>query len=195
MIIKTTRLALWGAIFLCATFIFNSCRQKYTPKPMEYFRIDMPSRSYQQLDTIFPYFFEYANIATIEQRSRKNEPYWINIHYPQFKGTIHMSYKKVENNLENLLEDSRTLVYKHTIKADGITESQFENRDKKVFGILYNIEGNTASSIQFTATDSTNHFLRGALYFMNHPNQDSLAPVIQYIEKDIQHMMETLTWK
>lgn len=163
---------------------------------MEYFRIDLPQRSYQQLDTTFPYSFEYSRSATLKPKSRnRSQQYWIDIHYPQFKGTIHMSYKEVDNNLENLLEDSRTLVYKHTIKADGISENQFENSKKRVFGMLYHIKGNTASSIQFTATDSTRHFLRGALYFMNHPNQDSLAPVIQYIEQDIQHMMETITWK
>ncbi|MHB9056531.1 MAG: gliding motility lipoprotein GldD, partial [Paludibacteraceae bacterium] len=87
------------------------------------------------------------------------------------------------------------IVYKHTVRADGITETPFENPGKRVFGILYELTGNTASPVQFVLTDSTKHFFRGALYFDNVPNKDSIAPMSEYVREDIVHMMESFEWK
>ena len=112
-----------------------------------------------------------------------------------YNARIYFSYKEINNNFQEIAEDSRNFVYKHAFKADAIVENQYLDSIKKVYGILYEIKGNTASSVQFLATDSTHHFLRGALYFNNHPNKDSLAPVISYISDDIRHIMETLRWE
>jgi gliding motility-associated lipoprotein GldD len=94
-----------------------------------------------------------------------------------------------------LLEDSRKIVYKHSIRADGIGEKVFENEKKNVHGILYDLKGITASSVQFILTDSTRHFIRGALYFNNVPNKDSIAPMVDFIREDIVRLMESLEWK
>ena len=123
------------------------------------------------------------------------EPYWINIVFPEFNGEIHISYKKVEGNLDAYLEDSRTLAYKHTIKADAIVETTFADPSKKVYGLVYEIKGNAASSAQFHLTDSSHNFLRGSLYFNVQPNVDSLGPVIDFFKQDIKHLMETFEWK
>jgi gliding motility-associated lipoprotein GldD len=93
------------------------------------------------------------------------------------------------------LKESNDYAYSHSIKADAIIEQPWYNKEKKVYGILYDIKGNTASSIQFFLTDSTKNFLRGALYFSSEPKADSLAPVIQFFRKDIIHMIETFKWK
>ena len=63
-----------------------------------------------------------------------------------------------------------------------------------MYGILYQIKGNAASQVQFLLTDSVKHFLRGALYFNNRPNKDSIAPVANYITEDIVRLMETAEW-
>ena len=115
--------------------------------------------------------------------------------YPTYNARIYFSYKQINNNFQEIAEDSRNFVYKHAFKADAIIENPYEDSDKNVYGMLYEIKGNTASSVQFLVTDSTQHFLRGALYFNNHPNKDSLAPVISYISEDIRHMIETLRWE
>ncbi len=63
-------------------------------------------------------------------------------------------------------------------------------------GKIYHIRGREAASpLQFFATDSLSHFLRGALYFDARPNNDSLAPVIRFIEKDIRNLLGTLEWE
>jgi gliding motility-associated lipoprotein GldD len=177
--------------------IIAGCGQDYTPKPRGYFRIDLPAKSYQQTPADLPYSFEYPAYSVIERRPnpKPEEKYWINISIPAFNARIYLSYKIVDHNVETYLNDSRNFVYKHTIKADAITETPFIAPDKKVFGILYEIKGDAASNMQFALTDSTHNFVRGALYFNEVPNKDSLAPVIDFLKTDIQHLIETFKWE
>ena len=101
----------------------------------------------------------------------------------------------VDDNLSLLTEDAHRLAYKHSVKADAIEEKLWNNPDKEVYGIIYNIKGNAASSVQFFLTDSIRHYLRGSLYFYSQPDKDSLAPVIDFFREDIIHLVETLEWK
>jgi gliding motility-associated lipoprotein GldD len=174
-----------------------ACDQTYAPRPPGYFRIDLPEKNFIQLDSTFPYTFEYPSIARIApDRLAPDEPNWINIEYPQFKGSIHISYKAVNNNLQELLEDARTLALKHIPKATAIREELVIDPQQNVYGLVYDIRGSAAASpYQFFLTDSSSHFLRGALYFRVKPNNDSLAPVIDYIVSDIDHLIGTFRWK
>ncbi len=176
--------------------IIYGCSHQYTPKPRAYFRISFPEHSYEDLNRNYPYNFELPTYTKVElDKAADAEPYWINIDYPSYKGKIHISYKQVNNNLDQILEDARRLAYKHSVKADAIAEKLFTDQSKNVYGILYEIKGDAASSLQFFATDSVKNFLRGSLYFNAIPNKDSLAPVVNFVKKDIVHMMETLEWK
>lgn len=184
-----------ATLFIFLGALLFSCGHDHTPKPRGYFRIDLPEREYKTTPDILPYKFEAPKQSLlINNRKAKHELYWINVVYPQYKATIHLSYKEVNNNIENYINDSRGFVYKHTIKADAISEDLFIDDDRKVYGILYNIKGDAASNTQFFLTDSTNNFVRGALYFNVAPNKDSLAPVLDYINEDIVHMIETFEW-
>lgn len=177
-------------------FLMMSCNDAQPPKPRGYFRIALPAKEYVPIDTILPYCFErpvYSKIVPDDGYNK--EPYWINLKFPQFKAQVHISYKPVEDNLYQLLEDNRELVFKHTVKADAIRERMFESPEKNVYGILYEIKGNTASPLQFFVTDSTKHFLRGSLYFNLVPNKDSIAPVLEFIKDDITHLVETIEWQ
>lgn len=186
----------WVGLVVGVLFIMPACRENFTPKPRGYFRIEFPEKAYVPFDTTFPYQFEYPVYArVVVDKARDAEPFWVNVLFPEMKGTIHISYKALNGNLNLIEEDSRSLAYKHTIKADAINERVFYHPEKRVYGILYEIKGDAASSIQFYLTDSLNHFLRGSLYFNVIPNKDSLAPVIDFVGKDIHHMMETLEWK
>lgn len=177
--------------------LLSSCNDNSVPKPRGFFRIDMPDRSYKVLDSIFPYVFEYPEYAVITNDPHSpDQSYWINVDFPRFKGRLHLSYKPLNNNLPVYTEDAHTLVMKHIPKASGIEEIRIENKDNKVYGLIYDIKGTgTASPYQFYLTDSSKHFLRGALYFEVLPNNDSLAPVITFLKEDIAHMLETLRWK
>lgn len=187
-------LSFLSALFLLLTF---SCKKEYVPKPRGYFRITFQEKTYHKLDSIaLPYQFdipEYSKI--VPDNDRLAEPYWINLKIPAHKAEVHLSYKKVSNNLEMLTEDSRALAYKHSIKADAINEKIFANPEKRVYGTIYLIDGNAASPLQFYLTDSTRNFLRGALYIREVPNIDSLRPVIDFLTPDVIRLIETTEWK
>lgn len=185
-----------SVLVIISLIIFSGCKKKYTPKPRGYFRIDLPEKIYQKLEPGYPYSFSYPDYAKIKKdSSNTHENYWINIEYPKLNGKIHISYMQVNNNIERILEDTRKLAYKHTIKADAINEKMFIKPEKKVYGILYDIEGNAASSVQFFLTDSVTNYLRGALYFNVEPNKDSLAPVLDFVKEDIIVLIESFEWK
>jgi gliding motility-associated lipoprotein GldD len=177
--------------------LIYSCQQDYIPKPHGYFRIDFPQKTYHQLDSAaLPYKFDIPDYGKVlPDKDRLAEPYWINLQITAHKAEVNISYKKVDKNLSKLLEDSRTLAYKHSIKADAINERIFVNPRKKVYGTIYVIEGNAASPLQFYLTDSTKNFLRGALYIREVPNIDSLRPVIDFLTPDVIRLIETTEWK
>jgi len=189
MIIKKT-------LILSFLIAFISCESPYAPKPRGYFRIDLPEKEYQVFDTTFPYKFEYPVYAEISHDPNSpQEPYWININYIPFKATLHLSYKNVDGNLIDYLEDAHTMVIKHIPKADAIYDSLVIDRNRNVFGLIYELEGSGAASpYQFFLTDSISNFVRGALYFNTVPNNDSLEPVINFLTSDIDHLINTLEW-
>ncbi|REK04992.1 MAG: gliding motility lipoprotein GldD [Bacteroidetes bacterium] len=173
-----------------------SCDESYIPKPKGYFRIDMPEKEYRQYSNPeCAYSFESPAYSIVSaDTGRLSEPCWLNVEYPQFRATLYISHKKVDNNLSKFLQDSHELSMKHISKASGIEEEDISRPDERVFGSLYRIKGSTASALQFHLTDSSSHFVRGSLYFYAVPNPDSLAPVLKFLESDIRHMIETFRW-
>lgn len=183
-------------IVILSIILCWSCGEAYIPKPYGYFRVDLPKAEYRRIDTLnLPYRFELHRGVNLIDRKTKNDRYWIDLNYPQLNASVYCSYKRIDNNLIELLEDARKIVYKHSVKADGINEKVFDNYTKNVHGILYDLKGNTASSLQFVLTDNTKHFFRGALYFNNVPNKDSIAPMADYIREDMIRLMESFEWK
>ena len=187
----------YNILFLiCVLLFLNSCGKTSIPRPYGYFRVDLPPHAYRTIDTLnLPYKFDLPKNARLISRQTNGEMYWIDINYPKLNASIYCSYKPVKGNLINLLEDTRKIVYKHSVRADGISEKVFEHPERKVHGILYELKGNTASSVQFILTDSTHNFFRGALYFNNVPNKDSIAPMSNYIREDVIRIMESFQWK
>ena len=176
--------------------IFWSCAEVSIPRPYGYFRVDLPEHSYRMVDTLnLPFRFDLPKNARLISRKAEGEEKWIDLYYPKLNASIYCSYKPVKGNLINLLEDSRKIVYKHSVRADGIGEKVFDHPENDVHGILYDLKGNTASSVQFVLTDSTHNFFRGALYFDNVPNKDSIAPMAEFIRQDVIRIMESFEWK
>lgn len=185
---------------LPAAFLLSSCddedEQVYSPRPQGYCRIDFPQKAYRVYDSICPYSFEIPLYSHIAQDQHKGaEPCWLNLEFPKFKATVHLSYKDVNNDLAQHLENSHYFANKHQIKATGLDEIAVLRDSAKVYGLLFDIGGNTASTLQFYLTDSTKHFLRGALYFNCVPNIDSLKIVVDFLRKDVLHLINTTRWK
>ncbi|MEZ4999247.1 MAG: gliding motility lipoprotein GldD [Bacteroidales bacterium] len=178
-----------------ALLVLLSCKNESAPRPRGHFRIDLPAKQYTSYNTDCPFTFEYPVYGNIVVEPGTAEPCWFNIEFPEYRAKIYLSYKEVNGNLNLLVDDAYKLAYKHTVKADAIEESYWENNEKNVFGTVYFIKGNAASSIQFYVTDSIRNYLRGSLYFNAQPDKDSLAPVIDFFSEDVIHLIETLEWK
>ncbi|RAJ85675.1 gliding motility-associated lipoprotein GldD [Chitinophaga dinghuensis] len=192
-------------LFACLilSVVCSACEQAYTPKPRGYFQINFPERKYKTFDAPgYPYTFEYPEYAQIIKDTsffgdKPENPYWINIDFPSLNGKIYLSYKIIgqgQNNLRKLIDDAFKMTYKHTYKADYIDENAIATPNN-VYGTFYAVGGNAASARQFFVTDSSSHFLRGALYFDATPNADSLAPVNKFLEQDMRKLVESLHWR
>lgn len=186
--------------FFCF-FFFSSCDEDdlvYLPKPRGYFRIEFPKKTYRVYDSLCPYKFEIPKYSRIVKDNQKEaEPCWLNLEFPKFNATIYLSYKVLKNDSDvyRNLENAHYFANKHQIKATGLEEIPIIRDSAKVYGLLFDIAGNSASSVQFYLTDSTRHFLRGSLYFNSVPNSDSLKIVIDFIKEDILHLIKTVSWK
>jgi len=169
-----------------------------TPKPKGYFRINFPAKKYVTYHSDAPFSFEYPTYAKmVKDTEASAQPFWNNLDFPQFNGRLHLTYHGVfsEQNYNKMTEAAHALAMKHTVKASAIDQRLINYPDKKVYGIYYEIQGNTASSVQFFLTDSAKHYFRGALYFNEVPKYDSIQPIIKFIKKDIDRMIETFKWK
>lgn len=181
-----------------SSILISSCGSDYSPKPRAYFKIDLPEKKYQNYSSNCPFSFEFPVYASvIPDQNRDAKPCWMDVYYPQFNGRVHLSYQSfsTRKQFDSLVEDARTFAFKHTVKATAIEEAMISYPEKRVYGIYYSIDGNTASSVQFFLTDSTNNYLRGALYFNEQPRLDSIQPVLDFIKKDIDHMIKTFKWQ
>ena len=170
----------------------------YSPKPRGYFRIVFPKKAYQQYTASCPFTFVYPKYAVIGPDKRPDaKPCWINMQFPQFNGTLHLSYEHIVSakEFDELIEDAHKLSFKHTVKATGIDEGVISYPDRKVYGIYYTIDGNAASSVQFYLTDSTKNYIRGALYFNTVPRLDSIQPVLTFVKQDVDLMIKSFRWR
>lgn len=189
MYLNTVKLPFIGLFILV---FFSACKEESTPKPDAFLTLEYPKQEY--IDYHNPkteFSFDVNQWATVKEMKSNS----FEVHYPSMKATLFFNYKPVENNLDILFKDAQKLTYEHFIKADEIIEHPFINDGNKVYGMLYNIQGDAATNIQFYATDSVKNFLVGSLYFYAKPNFDSILPAKEYIEKDMRRILETLKWK
>ncbi len=181
--------------FLATLFVMASCGGYTTPRPYAYMRLPIPEVAYQRhASEADPFAFDLSESAILEYKKQDSDMRWLDIYYPELRARVHCSYSPVRMNLEVLSNDAQKFVYRHAAQADAIPEQAYEDVHKRVYGVVYEIYGNTASPMQFVLTDSVKHFFRAAVYFDAVPNQDSIAPAVDYIKQDMRHLVETFEW-
>lgn len=185
-------------IIFISLWIGSACQTEYQPKPKGYNRLELPDHSYQYTPDSLPYRFAYSTHANLlKDTSWMSEKDWVQVNYPELKATIHITYKLIHHSdklLKEYFNDAYTLTAKHQIKAYAIDETITKTPSGKV-AVIAEIDGEVPSQFQFTMTDSTRNFLRGALYFDVKVQNDSLQPAIEYVKKDVMHLINTLDWK
>jgi gliding motility-associated lipoprotein GldD len=188
------------AILLLTIGLFVACEQAYTPRPIGYARIYFPEKNYTLFDSSHCSFQfeipEYSNM-TKDPKYTQPHPCWYNLVFEPFDATLHLSYHSYHSNLEfdSLFEDTRRLVYKHITRADDIEEIDIVNHPHNVSGLIYQLKGNTATHFNFYVTDQSHQYVRGALYFNQKTNPDSIAPVFEFIQQDIMHLIKTFRFQ
>lgn len=174
--------------------LLSSCEETYLPKPPGYNRIDLPSHTFSTLEGDYPYSLEYSLHSLVEPDSfNLKEKYWINLDYQDFEAKVHLTYKPINEQYDfrTLSNDAFNLTAKHQKMAYGISENILVTPNGYT-GVVAELSGEVPTQFQFFVTDSTDHFLRGALYFNTAMKNDSLAPVIEYIKVDMAHLMNSV---
>ena len=193
---KTRSVFLW----ICLAVLAAACSDSNeTPKPQAYLRIDMPPHAYSVCDTMaLPFTFELSNLAEVQWKKNLPRDKWFTIAYPKYKGYVFMTYKAMNGvrDLRAQIDTSYKFVEGHFSFSSGIDENKFVDREHRLSGTTYHLKGqNVASTYQFWVSDSNRHFIRGALYIDCTPNNDSLAPVLDYLQDDIDHLIESIRWR
>lgn len=171
------------------------------PKPVGYFRLELPSREYQTFDTTaLPFTFEYSQSAQYQVDRTSDTATWVLIHYPRQNASIEMLYKWAKDStaLTRLMLADRDFVEYHYQKASGVTTRDFRELGAKehVSGLFYDIYGKeVACPFHYWMTDEQHNFMRATLYFHFTPNNDSVQPVIDFIRDDAMRMIQTFEWK
>ena len=206
-----------------ASLLFASCGGgDYSPKPQAYLRIDMPEHDYLLVDSLcihpgdtltdgtdtmiaitgscktFPFTFEANTRVELREKDAPKGEEWVDLLYPEWDGVVFLTYKRLSgpDDLRGQTDTSSRLLEKHYQFTSGIDEKLFEDTIRHVYATTWHLRGrNVASTYQFMATDRERHFLRGALFINRAPNNDSLAPVLEYIQADLDHLIETLRWR
>ena len=196
---SASRLVLGLSFGLILLLMVCSCRrQAETPKPVAYFRIDLPEHNYRQVDTTLPFVFEQSEAAQLSIRPQQDGSYWVDLDYPALNATFKITYLTVPraDSLRNKIIREEKMVKFHYQKADDVEYSVIQDPDSRLWGQIYDIAGkDVATPLMFWMTDSTHQFLRTTLYFNFAPNNDSLEPVIQYLRDDALHFVNTFKWK
>lgn len=185
-------------LYIFPLLLLFACGDDYLPKPKGYNRIDIPDHAFRELNKDLPYQFEYSKYSQIEPDSfNLDEKAWINLNYEELGAKVHLTYKPIlgkEENLKAYLDDALSLTAKHQVKAYGIEEGVVKTQ-KGYTGMVAELSGQVPTQFQFFVTDSTQNFLRGALYFNTAVKNDSLAPIIEYIKVDMMHLINTLEFE
>lgn len=185
-------------LIIFSGLILVSCGKKENavPKPMGYFRIDFPEKTYQVNKQVCTGSFEHPTYSYIlEKKSPGPDRCFQTLVFPYMKASLYLTYVKLDSNLYEHSEEYRKRAYEHRIKAQAINERQYINEERDIYGTTFDINGDVACNYIFYLTDSTDNFFAGSLFFEVPPNYDSLQPVIDFIEGDIQHMIETFSWE
>lgn len=180
-------------IFILVGFVLFSCGKDAVPKPSGELRLEYPTPKYQKFSAPCSFSFEYSDFARIDDAKKK--PCWYYLNYPKMKGKVFITYYPIKGDFDRHVKEAEKMVYEHTVKASSIDTKSFTYPEKRVFGNFYELKGQSASNLQFYVTDSTKHFVTAYLYFNSRPKPDSLAPAVDYVKKDLLHLIDTFEWK
>lgn len=175
----------------------------YVPKPRMYPYVELPASQYETVTEKSDCGFTFRKSVHAKIMDREfffNEKLpdncWFDLKYPTLHANVHFTYYPIgkAHTYDSLSSESFKMVYEHGAVASGIEEIPLL-QDGRIRGMSFALKGPVASPYQFFLSDTTAHFLRGALYFEFQPHPDSIAPVLEYIQTDMDTLIESLQWQ
>lgn len=187
----------------CLSFLLSCQETKIgIPKPRMYPKVEYPNRnvvnfdeSYCNISFSYPDYFQVKQDEYFFEEKPLN-PCWFDLNSKKLNSQVHCSYLEIKDraHFDKLVGDSFRMAAKHNQKADYRREQVIDNPDANVYGLVFEMDGPVASPLQFFVTDSVQHFFRGSLYFNSKVNPDSIAPVYQFVKRDVLGLIETFQW-
>lgn len=183
-------------IFSILLVILTSCEEETPiPKPPAYLRTELPDHTYKMYRDSCNYKFELAELYSVEKApGDENSECHRRIQLGPMNGTVYFRYWDMNQPLSYYINNANDEVDLHKTKATNIIDKSVLRPDDRVFGTLFRLEGDVATPFQFYLTDSTDHFVYAEVLFNFAPNYDSLRPTLDYLQQDIEKMMETFEW-
>ena len=172
--------------------------KEYFPKPKAYPRVVYPEKKYQKIETNCPFTFEIPTYSSLQPYDGPDNNCWYNLIYTPFDATLHLSYVAINgiNDLDSLAEDAYRMVFKpHLQRAEEIVEREISDSSTGNYGMIYDLEGKTATPFNFYITDGTKHFFRGSFYFNQNTKRDSVQPIYEFLNEDVINSIHTFRFK
>lgn len=174
------------------------------PKPRAFPRVEYPTAASPATFglEVCPFAFEYPGYVAVERDTAffdaaPSHPCWFDLVTPDLNARVHVSYYPIASSgdFEEYRDDAYELVGKHNVVATYIDEAPIARPAAGVYGYSFAVEGDAASPYQLFVTDSTRHFLRAAVYVNARARADSLAPVYDFLRRDLDGAIATLRWR
>lgn len=151
----------------------------------------MKEPNYSSITDSLPFTFEKSDIAEFTSVKQNDSTVFCNLKYKIEQANLYCTYHTITpEQFPSLAEDTYKLAYCHAIVAKSI-DKQTKTREDGSGAIIYDIKGDVATPIQIAITDSSSYFFNASLYFDNGASCDTISDVIEYIRKDIVHLVDT----
>jgi|TARA_B110000503_G_scaffold77320_1_gene119177 gliding motility-associated lipoprotein GldD len=186
----------FSILILAALFQF-SC-STYIPKPKAYPRVIYPDKAYNKAEVKCPFSFEKPVYSILNPYGDDVNKCWYNLVFTPFDATLHLSYIPITGTkeLDSLAEDAYRMVFTpHIQRAEEIIEREISDTSRGLFGMIYDLEGKTATPFNFYLTDGAKHFIRGSFYFNKKTEMDSVMPIYTFLNADIIRALETFQFQ
>lgn len=183
------------AIILSVSLV--SCgEEQYTPKPPTYLRLELPEAIYKDYKDDCGYTFRINENYSVEKAPAQNESENCHrrIQLGKLNGTIFFRYITMTEPLAYYINNSIDEVEVHQVKATNIQDKQIIRSEDRVFGTIFELQGDVATPFQFYLTDSTERFIYAEILFNSRPNYDSLKPTLNYLKQDLDTLLQTFKW-
>ena len=182
--------------------MLSACQETLEiPKPRTYPRVVFPNHSYNTVaPDPCPFSMDIPVYSKLEKEKQvlgneAAQDCWYTLRFNKFNAEVYFSYFSIDDrkHYDKLLKDSYFVLQQINRKSDFMEESRYENKHN-THGLTYSFEGDAASPFQFILSDTTDHFVRGALYFNSKVNPDSMKPVIDFVRVDMDRMLSSFVW-